>query len=846
MIRRSSLFALCILAFLLFAGVAGQRRQAIRIMPLGDSITWDITFGDTRPDGLRTGYRQPLWLALQAEGFDVDFVGSLIAGQDAVPAFDPDNEGHSGWTDAQIAANIYNWLTANPADVILLHIGTNGLDASPNDVASILDEVDRYEADHNMPITVFIARIIQRVPYSSTTTQFNDNVEAMALARVANEDDRIVMVDMEEGAGLIYTIDTSGLTGDMYDYLHPNSHGYPKMATQWFAHLRPFLLSGGCPNGISHYWNFDEASGSPYLDSYGTADAVCGSCPEAATGIVGGGLLFSPSDSVTVLSQSSFDWTPTSDFSIELWCNPTAVGGVNCGLIGRAGNGAFTAWSLGVNSEGKATLHLQDGVNVVDLISSTTLEPGLWYLLAATRDGNSGLIQLYVNGNQQAMTSAAFSQSFVSTSDVTLGYLALEAGSHFQGKIDEVAIYNAALAAPELVSHYNAGIGGLGYCDGDPAAPVITSTPLSQGFVGDVYSYDMNASGNPAPHYGKVSGPMGMNIESITGLLNWTPTMAGTFPVTLIATNSIGADTESFSVVVTQLPSCPSNLTHYWTLDETSGSVYSDQVGTTSAVCSTCPQPVPGKINVAKQFDRIDDAVTISHDGTFNWSATQSFSIEFWMRQSLGCAGQSQPNNEVVVGRSGAGWWIGVMCESGGNAGKLRCYFQGTDITSNSLVTDGEWHHIVFLRDNVVGSWRLYIDGVLDRNVTGSGHSLSASDPLTLGWFNGPDPGKYRFGGTLDELALYDDKLPAVVIEQHYNLGWGSTYCYNCGDVDGTGIVTVSDAVYLINFIFGGGNPPLASEAADVDCSGFITISDVVYLIDYIFAGGATPCENCK
>ncbi len=303
MIRRPSLLVLCILAVLLFAGVAGQRRQAVRIMPLGDSITWDITFGDTRPDGLRTGYRQPLWLALQAEGFDVDFVGSLIAGQDAVPAFDPDNEGHSGWTDAQIAANIYNWLTANPADVILLHIGTNGLDASPNDVASILDEVDRYEADHSMPITVFIARIIQRVPYSATTTQFNDNVEAMALGRVANEDDRIVIVDMEDGAGLIYTIDTSGLTGDMYDYLHPNSHGYPKMAAQWFAHLRPFLLSGGCPNGISHYWNLDEVSGSPYLDSYGTGDAVCGSCPEAATGIVGGSLLFTTTDSVTVIES---------------------------------------------------------------------------------------------------------------------------------------------------------------------------------------------------------------------------------------------------------------------------------------------------------------------------------------------------------------------------------------------------------------------------------------------------------------------------------------------------------------------------------------------------------------
>ncbi len=440
MIRRSSLLSLCLIAMFLFTGVAGQRRQTIRIMPLGDSITWDITFGDVRPDGMRTGYRQPLWLSLQAEGFDVNFVGSLVAGQDAIPAFDPDNEGHSGWTAGQIAGNIYSWLTANPADVILLHIGTNGLTSSPNDVAAILNEVDRYEADHSMAITVFIARIIQRVPYSATTTEFNDNVEAMALARVQNQADRIVMVDMEDGAGLIYTIDTSGLTGDMYDYLHPNSHGYPKMAAQWFAHLRPFLLSGGCPNGISHYWNLDEASGPPYADSYGTADAGCGSCPDASTGIVSGSLLFATTDSVTIPTQSSFDWLPASNFTIELWCNPTAVGGTNSGLIGRAGNGLFTAWSLGVNSAGKAKLHLQDSGNSIDLVSSVSLVPGLWYHLAATRNGGSGQIQLFVNGNQQATTSAVFTQGFVSTSAVTLGYLALEAGSHFRGKIDEVAL----------------------------------------------------------------------------------------------------------------------------------------------------------------------------------------------------------------------------------------------------------------------------------------------------------------------------------------------------------------------------------------------------------------------
>ncbi len=68
---------------------------------------------------------------------------------------------------------------------------------------------------------------------------------------------------------------------------------------------------------------------------------------------------------------------------------------------------------------------------------------------------------------------------------------------------------------------------------------------------------------------------------------------------------------------------------------------------------------------------------------------------------------------------------------------------------------------------------------------------------------------------------------------------------YVCGDADGTAIVTISDAVYLIGYIFGGGPAPSPLASGDVDCSGIVTISDVVYLINYIFGGGPAPCAGC-
>lgn len=68
---------------------------------------------------------------------------------------------------------------------------------------------------------------------------------------------------------------------------------------------------------------------------------------------------------------------------------------------------------------------------------------------------------------------------------------------------------------------------------------------------------------------------------------------------------------------------------------------------------------------------------------------------------------------------------------------------------------------------------------------------------------------------------------------------------YICGDADNNDLVTISDAVYMINYIFSGGPAPNPVESGDADCNGLVTISDVVFLINYIFGGGPVPCAAC-
>ncbi len=80
--------------------------------------------------------------------------------------------------------------------------------------------------------------------------------------------------------------------------------------------------------------------------------------------------------------------------------------------------------------------------------------------------------------------------------------------------------------------------------------PKITSVPLSSANVNQLYAYDVDASGAPPPTFSLIAPPTGMAINSNSGLINWTPTATGLYSVTVKATNSVGSDSQLFSIVV--------------------------------------------------------------------------------------------------------------------------------------------------------------------------------------------------------------------------------------------------------------------------------------------------------
>lgn len=67
-----------------------------------------------------------------------------------------------------------------------------------------------------------------------------------------------------------------------------------------------------------------------------------------------------------------------------------------------------------------------------------------------------------------------------------------------------------------------------------------------------------------------------------------------------------------------------------------------------------------------------------------------------------------------------------------------------------------------------------------------------------------------------------------------------------CGDLDGSGAITIVDVVFFINYMFSNGPEPEPVTIADVDCSGDANISDVVFLVNFVFGGGIPPCSECQ
>jgi len=79
--------------------------------------------------------------------------------------------------------------------------------------------------------------------------------------------------------------------------------------------------------------------------------------------------------------------------------------------------------------------------------------------------------------------------------------------------------------------------------------PVIISADTATATEGESFTYNIDASNAPT-NYGVISLPTGLTIDQTTGTISGTPTVSGTFNVTLTASNAFGTATEVLVLTV--------------------------------------------------------------------------------------------------------------------------------------------------------------------------------------------------------------------------------------------------------------------------------------------------------
>ncbi|MGP6188919.1 MAG: LamG domain-containing protein [Vulcanimicrobiaceae bacterium] len=196
--------------------------------------------------------------------------------------------------------------------------------------------------------------------------------------------------------------------------------------------------------------------------------------PNFASGFPGGAYSTNGIGSVTPSTNMQ-----TSSLSIETWVQQSSLNSTHTDIpfVAYGSNPSYTYELMISSTNGiRFRIHTASAIALYSVYGKTVLQPGKVYHVVATYDGTTASV--YVNGGLDGSTSATGALKYVTIIPGAGGLVAGgafgETGTLFNGDLEDVSIYQSALAASDVLAHYNAGL----------ATPALHETPgQSDGFV---------------------------------------------------------------------------------------------------------------------------------------------------------------------------------------------------------------------------------------------------------------------------------------------------------------------------------------------------------------------------
>ena len=217
--------------------------------------------------------------------------------------------------------------------------------------------------------------------------------------------------------------------------------------------------------GLLSYWSFDEGDGTKATDASGNENTGTLTNMEASDWVVGKkgeALEFDGSNEYVDMGSAISSISGNTSFTMCAWINTNSVSAAQAVVATGNPDVALNAAALFLNVNGNGSLSLEFAGGNTAASANNLISAGQWYHICGTK--TAGAINttstLYIDGQPVSLSTASSNTPSIATTDASIGQF-VASGYYFNGKIDDVRVYNRALSASEIVSLYNVKTGQL-------------------------------------------------------------------------------------------------------------------------------------------------------------------------------------------------------------------------------------------------------------------------------------------------------------------------------------------------------------------------------------------------